>query len=57
MPEHIPTKDEKMALALAQLLIAARGAVAALSQSKQYRGDIETAKRWLNDAIANAEAI
>jgi len=37
------------------LLIAAKGALAALSQPATFPADIDAAKKWLTDAIAKAE--
>lgn len=45
------TKDQK----LERLLIAAKGAVAALSQRKTFPADIEAAKSFLKKAIRDVE--
>lgn len=38
------------------LLIAAKGALAVLSQNATFPADIEAAKKWLADAIAEVES-
>jgi hypothetical protein len=40
--------------ARAELLVAAKGAIAALNQSATFPADVEAAKKWLNAAIAKA---
>lgn len=45
------TKDQK----LERLLIAAKGAIAALSQPKTFPGDIELAKSFLKKAVSEVE--
>ena len=39
------------------LMIAAKGALAALSQAKTYPADVEAARTWLRDAIRTTEAL
>ena len=39
------------------LMIAAKGALAALSQAKTYPADVEAARTWLRDAIRKTEAL
>jgi hypothetical protein len=55
---YYPTglREENAALIAAapELLTAAKGALAALSQSKTFPADIEAAKAFLRDAIAKA---
>jgi len=42
--------------AMPGLLIAAKGALAALTQNKTFPADIAAAKKWLSEAIARIEA-
>ena len=46
---------EQLNAEIAVLKTAMKGALAALSQPKTFPADINAAKKWLNDAIAQAE--
>jgi len=48
------TKNAKISLAANDLLIAAKGALAALNQNKTYPADIKAAKSFLEYAIKKA---